>query len=404
MSEPTGLRSRILGLLAARGCALSKEELAEGLEVNIDDVSQRLPELIRDKKIEKTPDEKYSPGSRFKQTDIIGEEKKTPPEATLDPKDKFMALVKSTGVKPDIVPTIANLFFDGDIDKLTWLDQVLTRYAAGFVAPQQRRIIRASWAHSRDLPYDPNEFQDEETPETGQGKGEGKGKKGVMDLGMGWQVKKDKDGEWIPVPGGDLDYEAALIHVERLNMARGYGTQAEGDGGGGDETGKPRGKVKLSPMDMAFQAWMAAMVENMVNPKKGEDSEELKLLRREVEMLRDDKERAWRETMEANLAAIASRDPFEDYEKIQKHRRQLGLEMPTVTDSSPAVQLIKDTGDKIDKKVDRALGILELSVPKEYNPEKTRTSEQKEEKAAQLLNRAEGNERSRALRRKVFGV
>lgn len=137
--------------------------------------------------------------------------------APLDPRDKFTALVKSTGVKTDIIPTITAQFFNGDVNSLDWLRQVLLRNAAGFVETHQARMIITTWAQMCHLPYDPKDFPLEE-PEKGKGgkAAEEKPPKSaaatvIEESGIGYKIVKDKDGDWVPAPGGPLSYQGKSV-------------------------------------------------------------------------------------------------------------------------------------------------------------------------------------------------
>ncbi|MBA7654783.1 hypothetical protein ES703_62676 [subsurface metagenome] len=70
------------------------------------------------------------------------------------------------------------------------------------------------------------------------------------------------------------------------------------------------------------------------------------------------------------------------------------------------MQLIKDSTDKFDKNVGRLMGIIERTAlrSEEFTPEQTRTPDQREHKAGELLHTVESRENSRQLRREVFNV
>ncbi len=59
----------------------------------------------------------------------------------------------------------------------------------------------------------------------------------------------------------------------------------------------------------------------------------------------------------------------------------------------------------MDKNVNRLVGIIERTVLKseEFAPEKTRSPQERESKAVELLGEAQSRERSRGLRVDVFG-
>ncbi len=411
MAEPiANVASRIMGHMISKGQPLTLEAIiAEFPDVERKTVHNRILDLVKTGKLAHDQESgTYITGESFKPDIVEGNPaaKKPKEDATLDPRERFMALVRSTGVKEQIIPTIADFFFAGDINKISSLDDVLGKQAVGFVTRQQHRMIRGTWAKIMNLDYDPGEF-DTNTTDDAEGKDTKGGKKekpsNPMDLGMGWQVKKDKDGEWVPVQGGDLNYEQALLHCERMNMARGYAAAETGDDAV-EEPGKPRaGKTKQSPMDTLLQTLLTKMVEQMTNPKKEGDSEELKVLRLRIQQLEDDKAQRWREGIESTLAALVSRDPVKE---IMDRKKELGLEgTPTVTSPSPAVQVITDQSNKLEKQGDRLLGILERRLLKDdYVPEETRTPTEREKKAGELLNSANSNEHSKQLRKELFDV
>ncbi|KKM14515.1 hypothetical protein LCGC14_1705330, partial [marine sediment metagenome] len=133
----------------------------------------------------------------------------------LDPRGSFTQRLISIGVKPqEIIPTITDIFFSGDIDDLKWLNRVLIREAPHYLHHQQRRTMLSWWAHTRQLPYHEEELLTEEDPS--------RGREGVkpeaqrpgapaapLDPGIGWKVDKDRNGDWMPLPGGPLNYADA---------------------------------------------------------------------------------------------------------------------------------------------------------------------------------------------------
>ena len=340
------------------------------------------------------------------------------PGAPLDPKGVFIQRLQSAGVTPkEIVPTIADIFFSGDIDSLPWLNQVLTRDSASFVAPNQKRIIISFWAHTRGLPYDEQEFDFEADAE---GKGKKSGAKGVkaeerlekrLDPGLGWKVDRDRDGSWIARPGGPMSYQEAIDAAERRALIDSYnrggaGEEAEGEGIAEEGvTGRKGGKRPESLVEYM----MKKMIDSMLDGGKGkasEESETVSRLTERIDTMERERQEERFERLEGMIAGIASRDPWEDYDRIQTMKEKLGVGGPTVTDQSPAVQLIKDTTDKMDKNVNRLVGVIERTALRsdEFTPEKTRSPHAREEKAGELLDVVQSRDRSRALRRDAFNV
>ncbi len=345
------------------------------------------------------------------------------PGAPLNPRAQFEQLLQGTGVEKVYIPTISNLFFNGDIDKLEWLRQVLTRHAAGFVSPQQMRMIFASWSQARGLPYDPDEFAIDES-------GKGKGGKAVEkppakpisaqvleEAGVGFKIGKDKDGDWVPQAGGPMTYEAAVSAAERrqaLSIMQAGGGD-DGDGASGEEPeGRPAPRGARTHQDFRDK-FLDKVLDKLLDSGLGhhdEDSPALQALQvslnqanQTIQELKEDREQDRLERMEANIAAIASRDPWSDPVEVARIRQALGVTSSAVTDSSPAVQLIKDQTDKMDKNVSRLVGIVERVILKEdvFRPEETRSPAEKEAKAGALLSEAAGRDRSRELRKRTFG-
>lgn len=340
-----------------------------------------------------------------------------PPPQPLNMEGQFSELLLGSGVDKVYVPTITKLFFSGDINSLKWLKEVLTRHAAGYVKPHQLSLISSTWSKSRGLPYNPDEFDIEGEGQTKGGKTGGAAKL-MEDAGIGWKVVKDKDGDWVPMPGGTLSQEEATAAAERRATiaAMGLGgaaATAEEPTEGAE--GKPAPKAGKAPR--AFQdIFMEKMVDHFFDEKKGrgdEDSPQLKALSQQLEratatinQMREDREQERFDRIEANIAAIASRDPWEDPRSIEIARQRLGIPNTTVTDNSPAVQLMKDSADKIDKNVGRLVGIIERTALQSdlLRPEQTRTPAEKESKADALLAEANKRARSTELRQRAFGM
>jgi len=224
-----------------------------------------------------------------------------------------------------------------------------------------------------------------------------------MELGMGWKVGKDAQGDWMPLPGGALTYEDALDRAERRALLQTY-QAPEGEepveGTEGEATPRRRTKGGESVADYA----MKKMVDRFVAGDKDTDDSEVKVLRGRIEQMEKDRQDERFERLEGLVAGIAGRDPWDDYDRIQQMRRKLGLDTQVVTDQSPAVQLIKDATDKFDKNVNRLVGVVErVALKEEFKPEETRSLEERETKAGELLSEAQARDRSRSLRHRTFG-
>jgi len=338
--------------------------------------------------------------------------------APLDAKGVFIQRLIFAGVVPkEIVPTIADIFFSGDIDSLPWLNQVLTRDAASFVAPNQRRILISFWAHTRGLPYDEEEF---DFGAEAEGKGKKAGAKAGkveekpekrLDLGRGWKVDRDRDGAWITVPGGPMSYPEAVDAAERRALIDSYKRGGPGEEGEGDETGEEGIPARKGAKrgESLLEYMMKKMVDNMLEGGKGKgdgDSETVRVLTERIDNMERERTEERFERLEGMIASAVSRDPWEDYDKIQAMKERIGVGGPVVTDQSPAVQLIKDSTEKLDKNVGRLMGIIERTAlrSEEFKPEQTRSPQDKENKAGELLGEVQARDRSRGLRHDVFNV
>lgn len=344
--------------------------------------------------------------------------------ASLDPQPLFESICKGVSLKQDFIPTISQLFFNGDIDDLNWLHQVLTRLSAGFVAKDQARFIEATWAKTRNLPYNPDEFVIDE-PEGSKGK-KGAGKQeeqavvpNILDkTGIGWRVGKDQAGDWVPIPGGPMTYQQAFEGAKDMNaiaaVRSGIASPTGEEPGEGDGSKSPaRGARPVQDFrDKVLDKVIDKLLDNSVGGNR-EDSPMLKAMQdqnrelmRTIEQMREDQQREWRERIESNIAAIASRDPWSDPVEIARARQLLGVQTSTITDQSPAVQIFKDSADKLDKTAGRLLGIVERVALQsdQFRPEETRSPAEKEAKAGQILDEAGRRERSKTLRQQAFGV
>lgn len=344
---------------------------------------------------------------------------------SLEPTAQFKELLRSVGVKPaDVIPTITYLFFRGDIDDLNWLYKILRKDAASWVSPSQVRLIMSFWSNTRGLPFQDEQFP---VPEETRGRGgktkeepaEEDQKRSVWDkAGLGFKIGKDNQGDWVVVPGGPLTYveavEAARDRAAITAINKPVSSEDDDDDGEGTTTpsGKSKKGQKFDPMAFAWQK----MIENMFDKKGGQNGEadpmvaELRqqnaMLAERLDAMEKQKEQEWRERVEDNIAALAQRDPFSDPSYIPIMRQKLGISGTSVTDSSPAVQLLKDSADKMDKNVERLTGLVERFVLKsdQLNAENTRTPDERNQKAGELLNQVQGRSHSVQLRNKTFGL
>jgi hypothetical protein len=349
------------------------------------------------------------------------------PKATgmvLDQQNLFMSHLVGIGVSPkEAIPTITDIFFSGDINSLAWLHQVLQKEAAGFVKPNQMRTIISWWAHTRGLPYKDEDFPYLEAEASGGKRPADKeplktgAAKVLEDAGIGWKVGKDKDGDWTAMPGGTLTQEAATAAAERratiaaMGMGAVEATSEESPAGGEGKSAAKAAKPGISFQDKLMDKVLDFFIDNKTGKGDGE-SEAIKALRDEVRRsnealaaMKDQQDRDWKASMEANLAEALSRDPWGNTRNIEELRTRLGVSGSGVTDSSPAVQLIKDVTQKADKSVDRLTGLVERLVLKtdEFRPEDKRTPEEKEKKAGDILEEAQRKVHSQDVRKRTFG-
>jgi len=336
----------------------------------------------------------------------------------LDQRGMFIQQMTDIGVAPkEAIPTIADIFFAGDIEDLNWLNTVLQRQAAGYVSTNQRRLMMGWWSKTRGLPYSEDEY------EYGA-EGEVKGKKGVakvgkveekperrLDPGIGWKIEKDKDGEWIAVPGGPMSYSEAIEAARDRQVIAAYARKepsGESEGEEGLEEGAPARKGGKR-QETLVEYMMKKMIDNMLEGKGAQrdgESETFRLLTERIDNMERARQEERFEHIEGLIANIASRDPWEDYDRIEAMKQRLGAGGQVVTDQSPAVQLIKDSTERVDKNINRLVGIIERTAlrSEEFSPEETRSKQDRESKAGELLGEVQNRERSRGLRRETFGV
>lgn len=325
----------------------------------------------------------------------------------LDSRQGFIQRLGNIGVTPkEAIPTIADIFFSGDIDSLEWLDHVLRKDAAGFVNAHQARLVLSWWAQTRGLPYDPERFVFEEVKGKGEGSRVGKRveEKAVLDPGIGWKVGKDNAGDWVAQPGGPLTYLDALAAARERAALAIYAVAVEEEEGEEEGEGKGRRPKRPRPVETLADKLILQILTKTLEGGGGQ-SDEVKRLTDKIERMETERQEDRFSRVEGLLAELTNRDPWEEYDRMKGWRESRGLETPLVTDQSPAVQIVKDTADKLDKNVNRLVGIIERTALRSeaFTPEETRSAEEQEHRAGQLLGQAEGREKSRDLRRKTFG-
>jgi hypothetical protein len=338
--------------------------------------------------------------------------------APLAPKGQFEELLRNVGITPkEVIPTITGLFMSGDIDDLNWLNKVLTQHAAGYVKQHEKRLIMSSWSHTRGLPYRDEDFSLDEGESVKGKKGQEKDRpksavaQVIEDTGVGYQIIRDKDGVWVPKTGGPLSYEAALDRCERQNAIRAMnsGMSSDDDDDSGDDgDSKPAKGGRKQPKTLEYMM-MEKMIDKFFDGNQGSNeaqSATIQALRDEIRQMKDSQLQARFDSIEANLAAIAGHNPWDDPVEIARMRQVLGVQTSNITDSSPAVQIIRDSSEKLDKNVGRVLGMFErMAIQGDvFRPEDTRTPEQRESKAGALLAEAEKREQSRDIRKRAFSL
>ncbi len=339
------------------------------------------------------------------------------PGIPLDQRSMFVKHCTDIGIAPkEAIPTITDIFFSGDITSLQWLNQVLSKDAAGYVTHQQRRLMLSWWANTRLLEFDEEEYG---FPPQGKGEKETKSKKAAaeevkperrLDPGIGWKIEKDKAGEWVAIPGGPMSYPEAVEAARDRQVIAAYARKepsGETEGEEGLEEGTPvRKGAKRSETLMEYM--MKKMVDNMLDGgrSKGDgESDTVRQLTERIESMEKERQEQRFEHLEGVIAQLAARDPWEEYDKLEAMKQRFGGGASVVTDQSPAVQLIKDTTDKMDKNVSRMVGLFERTMLHSdvFNPETTRTTKERSDKADELLGEVQSRDRSRGLRKEAFG-
>lgn len=83
----------------------------------------------------------------------------------LDQISRFIKTMVDIGIRPEgVVPTIAEIFFSGDINSVSWLNEVLTKIAKGYVTPYQANLMLSWWAWTRGLTCEEDLLDEENRP------------------------------------------------------------------------------------------------------------------------------------------------------------------------------------------------------------------------------------------------
>ena len=311
--------------------------------------------------------------------------------------EKFRALLQDCDVRRAL-DTITETFFAGDPENLEHLVSVLDD-ARAYVSPLQRRLIVRYWARyiKRDLP--PLLEERLSRQEGDRADRERPGSEFVEDIG--WKVEKDKDGDWVPRPGGELSYEKALKYAATMNATRGSAAEDGDEDDGEPSAGKRRRRGGgRDPI-------LTLLIERAF-PDKDSRDEEVKTLREDLNREREARQEERFNRLEGMVSSALNRNPVQDYLEMKQQVESIEgpRQLPVVTDQSPTVQLIKDQSDKLDKNMNRLVGLLERAMlrgQEDVIPEEHSTPEERDQRAERLLGRMEQATRSRELRQELFG-
>jgi len=312
--------------------------------------------------------------------------------------DKFRALLKECGVNKAVDP-ITEMFFSGDSEDLENLVTVLED-ARAFVQPGSKRMLVRYWATYIQRAV-PNNLE-ERLKQDGRGTADSKipGSEFMEDLG--WKVEKDTDGEWIPRPSGELNYPQALKWCATMNASRPMGRDDPEE----EDTTTPRGRKRGARQ--GIDPTISLLLERAF-PEKDDRDERIHALERRLEEQERSRQDDRMDRLEELVAAGANRNPLTDFLETQTQLQALGLGggQQHVTDTSPTVQLVKDQSDKMDKNMNRMVGVLERVMLRDHNTlaseETSTTPEQQEAKAAELVGKMRQGTRSQALRTQLWG-
>lgn len=312
--------------------------------------------------------------------------------------DKFKALLKECGVTKAIEP-IAAMFFAGDPEDLENLVQVLED-ARAFVPVGIKRMLVRYWATYIERAL-PSSLEERLKQDRGTADSKVPGNQFMEDLGF--KVEKDRDGEWVPRPSGDLTYPEALKWCATMNANR---PMEREDPDEEEDTKTTRGRKRGRQEDPILSKLLDRAFPD--KPEKDERDDRIQALERRLEEQESARQDDRMERLEELVAAAVNRNPIQEYMEFQTQLQALGLGsgQQHVTDTSPTVQLVKDQSDKMDKNMNRIVGVLERVMLKDHNtlaPEETsNTPEQQEAKAAELLGTMRQGARSKELRTKLW--
>jgi len=398
LNETTGhkkktLQSKLYELRQAGKVARSADGLYQAMAAAPeaeDEDADLLPPSPKDRPVPQSREARDTPGPQAQAS--------LPRQPLSGDQEKFRSLLQDCDVRKAL-DTITETFFAGDPENLEHLTSVLDD-ARAYVSPLQRRLIVRYWARyiKRDIPPLLDERLSHQEGEKGDG---GKdGSRFIEDLG--WKVEKDRDGDWVPRPGGELSYEKSLRYAATLNATR---SSAGDEGGNEEDEDAPAGKRRRR--GGGRDPILTLLIERAF-PDKDDRDEDLKALREELSKEREARQEERFSRLEGMIGSALNKNPFQEYLEIKQQVEAIEgpRQVPTVTDQSPTVQLIKDQSDKLDKNMNRVVGLLERAMLRgqdEVIPEEHSTPEERDKRAERLLGRMQQAGRSRELRRELFG-
>ena len=129
-------------------------------------------------------------------------------------------------------------------------------------------------------------------------------------------------------------------------------------------------------------------------------------MRERLEKMEQERNDERLDRLEARLSLALNRDPVEELVQMRQRLELIEGPRPVATDGAPTVQLIKDQTDKIDKNMNRVIGVLERAVLRnqdEVVAEEHSTPAEREARADRLVKQMDQANRSVQLRKEVFG-
>lgn len=300
--------------------------------------------------------------------------------------------------------TITRFFFAGDVHDLGNLLEVLEE-ARGYINPNQARLILRSWSRYIGADLAQVARMEERLGRPAGGSSKEPDEDHFIE-GLGWTVAKDRDGDWIPKPGGELSHREALKWAATNNAIR---QPRAGDDEDDEETPKGRkGRHGGGRQEQQQPTLLEIIttVKELFTPENSGKDDEVRQLREEMARMRETQEENRFQQLEGMITSLTNRNPIADFLAMRVQLNELAPPPSVVTDNSPTVQLLKDQTDKMDRGVNRLAGILErvaLRGHDEIEPESRYTDDEREAKASAAIKSMEQGEESKQLRQELFG-